>query len=909
MLDPTNTADPENTPATTRLDATEALQTEAALYQLEERTRIAVEAAEMGTWEWHLATDEVFWNEQHFRLLGMQPQSGPVESAIFLQHVHPNDQTRISDQLRDTIEHRVPYDAEFRVVTDGGQTRWMSGYGRVTQEIEGQPTRLSGVMFDITDRMQVQEALRQSEERLLLAINGAHIVTWEINVQTGEAQSSPNVEEVIGFELAPDARKNLIHVHPDDYQRANALLEQALRGEQKLDSQHRIVNPQTGEISWVHVQGQLVTSDAGASSRLIGITQNITPHKLTELAVLEDQNRLQKAIQIETVGVIFFDNEGHFLDANDAFLKMTGYTREQFEELSLTAEDITMPDWMPRTGQALDELKTQGVARPYEKQFKRPDGSHWWGLTAGTKLSPKENVEYIVDVTHRKKAEMALRKSETRFRTLADAVPQLIWTNDVGGKALYFNQRWYAYSGLSEEESAGLGWQAIVHPDDAPASTARWQQALAAGEIFDTEYRLRRADGAYRWFIGRNVPLHDEQGAVLGWFGSATDIEEMKLAEEALRLADRRKDEFLAMLAHELRNPLAPIRNVVQMLQLTSEDDQTIGPALSLMSRQVDHLVRLVDDLLDVSRISRGKIELQRTRLDLNALVSQAVEAVRPLYQSRHRQLTVHLAPSPMYLEGDATRLAQVVTNLLTNGARYTQAGGQVWVTLDQQASEAVLRVADDGIGLAADQLKAIFELFVQVDTSLARSQGGLGLGLTLVKRLVERHGARVEAHSSGIGQGSEFIVYLPLLLPPKPSIDKPNEPMTTNEPGQVEANPRILVVDDNVDAATTLAMLLTLKKYDVHTRFSGRQALESGEKLRPAVILLDIGMPDLDGYATARLIRQQPWGEQTVLIALTGYGQDEDRVRSREAGFDGHLVKPVDLAALTELMTSLLAK
>ena len=354
------------------------------------------------------------------------------------------------------------------------------------------------------------------------------------------------------------------------------------------------------------------------------------------------------------------------------------------------------------------------------------------------------------------------------------------------------------------------------------------------------------------------------------------------------------------MLAHELRNPLAPIRNVVQVLQLTAEDDETIGPALALMSRQVDHLVRLVDDLLDVSRISRGKIDLRRERLELGALVNEAVVAVRPLYDSRQRQLSVQLPLSPMYLQGDATRLTQVITNLLTNGVRYTGEQGQVWVSLEQRDSEAVLRVRDNGIGLAADQLTAIFELFVQVDTSLARSQGGLGLGLTLVKRLVELHDGRVEAHSQGVGQGSEFIVYLPLLPSSNPTMNQDNQKMTSPAPGH-----RILVVDDNVDAATTLSMLLKLKKYEVHTGYSGRQALEVGERLRPTVVLLDIGMPDLDGYATARLIRQQPWGQTVALIALTGYSQGEDKQRSQQAGFDAHLVKPVDLAVLMQLLTS----
>jgi CheY-like chemotaxis protein/two-component sensor histidine kinase len=323
------------------------------------------------------------------------------------------------------------------------------------------------------------------------------------------------------------------------------------------------------------------------------------------------------------------------------------------------------------------------------------------------------------------------------------------------------------------------------------------------------------------------------------------------------------------------------------------------------MSRQVEHLVRLIDDLLDVSRISRGKIELRRERLDFVSLVGQAVEAAHPLYAERHRQLHQQLPAQPLWVDGDATRLTQVVTNLLTNGVRYTGEGrngepGQVWLSVEASDGLVRLRVRDNGIGLAPDQLEAIFELFVQVDNSLARSQGGLGLGLTLVRRLVQMHGGRVEAHSGGLGQGSEFIVELPLMPPIK------NEMNTTTDQAIGETTAyRVLVVDDNRDAATTLAMLLTIKKYDVHTRYSGAEALTAVADLQPTVVLLDIGMPGMDGYETARQIRQLPQGQHVVLIALTGYGQEEDKQRSQVAGFDSHLTKPVDLPALLQLLAA----
>lgn len=335
-------------------------------------------------------------------------------------------------------------------------------------------------------------------------------------------------------------------------------------------------------------------------------------------------------------------------------------------------------------------------------------------------------------------------------------------------------------------------------------------------------------------------------------------------------------------------------------------------PAVDLMTRQVDQLVRMVDDLLDVGRINQGKIELRRERIELVELVAQAVEAVRPLfYDASGRELTLappgretnpaRDRPGAIYLHGDATRLTQAITNLLTNAARYTQPGGHVRVSVERMGGEAVVRVTDDGVGVEADQLASIFEMFVQVNTSLDRPQGGLGLGLTVAKRLVEGHGGRIAVHSAGLGQGSEFLIQLPALTATPESPPVPGAGTKRATTGR-----RVLVIDDNQDAAVTLAMLLKLTGHEVHTRYGGWEGIEAAGSLHPQVVLLDIGMPLLNGYDACRLIREQPWGQSMVLIALTGYGQEEDKRRSREAGFDAHLVKPVSLADLTQFLNAL---
>ncbi len=374
--------------------------------------------------------------------------------------------------------------------------------------------------------------------------------------------------------------------------------------------------------------------------------------------------------------------------------------------------------------------------------------------------------------------------------------------------------------------------------------------------------------------------------------------EELRRRAEELLAADRRKDQFLAMLAHELRNPLAPIRNAVELMRQVETVDPTFQPSREMVERQVKHLGRLVDDLLDVSRITQGSIRLRKEVVDLGTIVQRAVEGSRPLIETRAHTLSLRLPAEPVRLEADATRLEQVISNLLNNAAKYTMPGGQIWVTADREGEEAVVRVRDTGIGVPPDVLDRVFEPFVQQSNgSLARTDGGLGVGLTLVRSLVEMHGGRVEAASAGLGQGSEFVVRLPAQTPAEATL--PAEPVVANA-----ARPlRVLVVEDNIDAAESLATLLRLWNHDVSVVHDGRMALEAAREQQPEVVLLDIGLPGLDGYQVARRLRDELHLDHALLVAMTGYGQPEDRRRSREAGIQYHFVKPVEPLVLRNLL------
>lgn len=369
-------------------------------------------------------------------------------------------------------------------------------------------------------------------------------------------------------------------------------------------------------------------------------------------------------------------------------------------------------------------------------------------------------------------------------------------------------------------------------------------------------------------------------------------------AYEALREADRRKGEFIAMLAHELRNPLAAIGNAVQILLRSGGDARIVQSAAGILDRQVGHMVRQVDDLLDVNRISQGKIELRKERTDMVPVVNDAIEATRPHLESSGHELTVTLPRKAVYVHGDPIRLAQVVGNVLNNACKFTDNRGRIWLTVGPEGEQAVVRVRDTGLGIAAEQLGRIFEMFAQVKTPLESSHSGLGIGLTLVKNLVEMHGGTVEALSAGVGQGSEFVIRLPLLSGQPAIAQQPTvNPSVSTRPR------RVLVVDDNHDSADSLATLLKLSGHDVYTANDGLEAVEAAARLQPDVIVLDIGMPRLNGYEAARQIRAQPRHKDLTLVALTGWGQAEDRRRCEDAGFDAHLVKPVDLVALTKLL------
>lgn len=527
----------------------------------------------------------------------------------------------------------------------------------------------------------------------------------------------------------------------------------------------------------------------------------------------------------------------------------------------------------------------------------------------------EQDIELVQDVTNRlweaierARVTRELRASEARLQQLADRLPLITWECAADGSVLWFNRRLAELTGQEPTANLGWGWIAAFDERDLPAYRAGWEQAVCDGRPYAAEARVRGRDGECRWYLLRSEPVKDEQGRTLCWYGGATDINDLKRMQGALEQtqsqlveADKRKDEFLATLAHELRNPLAPLHNALEILKLKGG---ATDPSLrEMMHRQVHQLGRLVNDLLDASRITRGVVELRRERIRLGDVLATAAETSRPLIESRQHRLDIDSPPEILWLHADAVRLTQVFANLLNNAARYSPEPGTVRIRVRTEEGEAIVEIRDDGIGIEPQLLERVFELFAQGDRSSSPAQGGLGIGLYLSRSLTQMHGGRLSAHSEGPGRGSTFIVRLPLAAADDVGIATDRSPRTDSRTDGKGHS--IVVVDDNIDAGHSLALLLESLGARVRVFEHAAAALDSLSREPAAIAFVDLGMPGMDGYSLARRIRATAAFEHMLLVAVTGWGQPEDRTRSRDAGFDRHLVKPAERVDLEQVLRS----
>lgn len=619
------------------------------------------------------------------------------------------------------------------------------------------------------------------------------------------------------------------------------------------------------------------------------------------------EEELSEFFENATVGLHWVGPDGTILRVNRAELELLGYSREEYLGRHIAefhADEDVIRD-------ILDRLSAGERLTEYPARLRCKDGSIKHVLIDSSVRWKDDNFIhtrcFTRDITERTRVEEALVDARSRLQAALEAGSIATWTWDIPNDRVFADSKLAQLFNLSPEEAEGGlldQFLASIHPDDAGRLTTALDQAVQRDELYETDYRIVQADGSVRWVTARGRPERDAAGRAIRMPGVLVDITARKLLEQALRDTDRRKDEFLATLAHELRNPLAPLRSSLEIIKIPRVDTDTLLQTTAMMERQVHHLVRLVDDLLDVSRVTRGKIELRKEKVELASVIARAVETVQPLVAVQGHRIELTLPHESLLLEADPVRLAQVIGNLLTNSAKYTDANGHIKVSAARHGNEVVVRVRDDGIGIAPDVLPHIFELFVQADHTSTKAQGGLGIGLTLARNLVHMHGGTIEARSAGLAMGSEFIVRLPLLVQQQPGSHE--RPDADSLPEKPSSGHRLLVVDDNQDAAVSLAMLLRLLGHEVEIAHDGASAIALATTFAPHLVFLDLGMPGMNGYEVARRLRAHPGMDTVVLAALTGWGQQEDRRRTFEVGFNHHLVKPLEVSALQRVLDAL---
>jgi PAS domain S-box-containing protein len=599
------------------------------------------------------------------------------------------------------------------------------------------------------------------------------------------------------------------------------------------------------------------------------------------------------------VGIFETDLDGRFERVNDAFCTLTGRPREAL--LQLRSQDITHPDDIAQDLDAFQRIRNNELpSLRREKRYLHEDGTAVWVELHRFSVpdvagKPAFTVGIVEGITERKETETALRRREARFRALMNNAPVLIWVTGLDGME-YVNQAYLEFLGVESHEVLGNAWTYFLHPDDRDGFAAAYDEAVRSMQPFERQFRFRRADGEYRWMMSVALPQFGAAGKFAGYTGATFDISALKEAELSLRTADQRKDEFIAMMAHELRNPLAPISNIVQMMRTQELDPKTSAWAHDVLDRQLRNVGRMVNDLLDVSRIRQGKIQLHRERVALHDVVNRSVDALRSTIDAGQKQVAIEIPAAPIVLFADPVRLEQIFGNLINNAVKFTPQGGHIWVAAtDGDGGDVSVSIRDDGDGIAADVLSRVFDLFMQGNASLDRAQGGLGIGLTLVRGLVELHGGTIEVKSDGPGRGSEFIVRLPV-QDGAAHAEPPQRPVARSGPQ------RILVVDDNVDAANALAALLRQDKHTVTVAHTGPAAIALTRNFHPQIALIDLGMPGMNGFEAAERLRAAD--KDLVLIAVSGYSGEESRRRAQAAQFDAFVIKPFDPQKLDELLS-----
>jgi PAS domain S-box-containing protein len=864
----------------------------------EERLRLAVEAASAVVFETDLRTKMLTSLQGVEHLLG-EPVATPVSLTWWIERIHPDDRARQAEAVEQMTQALPPAVLEYRIRHRDGHYVFVEVHARIVQEGDGRLRRV-GVVLDVSERKRAEALARQVADRLqeseasfrMLAASIPHLV-WTARADGTSDYHNQRMLELVGRSLDDMCRPGawLDSVHPEDRAAAEIAWQEALATGTELRIDLRLQRAVDGAYLWHTVHAVPMRDPGGAVSRWFGTCTNIDERKQAEDRRRESELRLQRTFESSPLGIAFVRADGHIARCNDALLALLGLAREDFEQ-GLDWMALVAPEYAAAERDAMATLERGGRVRPAEKEILRRDGSRATVLVSAASIGVEhEHVVFVVDLTQQKQARAGL----AHLAAIVESSDDAILSKTLEGIIQSWNNGAEALYGYTAAEAVGKHVELIVPPDRRDELAMIMGSLRRGVRVQQLETVRQRRDGV-RVDVSVTVsPVKDERGRVIGASAVARDITERKRAEQALRDASEQKDQFLAILGHELRNPLAAIRGAAELLKLTHGGDARLQRTQSILDRQTAHMAKLLDGLLDVSRIIRGKISLEAELVDICTVLRDLVQDHAEQVERKGLAIQLELPPAPLWILGDRVRLGQIFGNLLANALQFTQAPGTITISAETDEDRAVIAVRDTGSGIAPELLPHIFEPFRQGTQPIDRTSGGLGLGLALVKGLVELHDGQVMAWSEGPGQGAVFTVRFPLA---------PASGLDAGRPRARKGPQRVLVVEDNLDMADLLREMLVRGGHEVAMAHNGPQALELTRELQPDLILCDIGLPGgMNGYDLAREIRNDPKLRDTFLVAITGYGRPEDRAEADAVGFDAHLVKPVSVAAIHELL------
>lgn len=878
------------------VDVTERKRAQRALHESDQRLRLATQTGKLGVWDWDIAGDRISWSESLYAIHGVNPQWFSETVGDFSALVHPEDRELVSQSIQDAMDREAPCELEFRAVRADGETIWLFTNAAVLRR-DGQAVRMLGATMDITERKRGEMALRESEERFRTLASHAPVGIFRSESHGDNIFVNEQWCEMAG--MTPEQARGrgwTNAIHPDDRSRVLADWEKAVRTGSNSAAEFRFLRPD-GVVTWLQGNSTPIRNADGEVTGFIGTVADITQRQRAEEA-LRNSERMYRAIgESIDYGVWVCDAQGRNIYCSESFLQLVGLTQEECTDLGWASR--LHPDDVEQTLIAWTQCIRAGLTWDCEHRYRGVDGKWRPVLSRGVPVRDDEGeiiawVGINLDISELKQAEIELRESEARFRSMADNAPVLIWVNGVGG-CQFVNREYLRVVGATQEQLSGMNWTNFVHPEDLDAYLAVYHDAFERQAPFDAQCRIRCADGEYRWFSCTGAPRLRSDGRFLGYVGCSVDVTEIKESEDALRETDRRKDDFLAMLGHELRNPLAGIVTGAQVLGMLDLGGDA-GEMQEVIARQAAHMSQIVDDLLDVSRIARGKLTLRQQHVNLCELLRDAVNDYRRAHALAPSTLECRTPLGDAWAWADPTRITQALSNVIHNSFKFGDGANKIAVELTVDGEQASIAVTDHGIGMTRETIDRIFEPFNQADTSLERSRGGLGLGLALAKGLVELHGGSVAAASEGLGHGSTITLRLPCVDPPGENAPVVSHARATSR--------RVLLVDDRRDAILPLTRMLEREGHVVAAVMDGPAALSKAVRFNPDVVLCDIGLDgDMNGYDVCRALRATPDFAATYLVAVTGYGQEEDRRLARDAGFDYHLTKPVGYDQLMDLL------